>query len=148
MQSNTPARSALTLVAVLLLGGCTSPPGKPADMQVLPACGRLPNCVNSQSGRGVHAIEPLEANAGQWRQLKAWIAKQEDWEISIDDDRFLQAVVKTPLMRFRDDVQLLFFPAAQLIQVRSSSRLGISDMGTNAKRVESLRAQLARQPGR
>jgi uncharacterized protein (DUF1499 family) len=148
MQSNTPARSALTLVASLLLGGCTSPPGKPADMQVLPECGRLPNCVNSQSGSGVHAIEPLEANAGQWQQLKAWIARQENWEVTVDDDRFLQAVVKTPLMRFRDDVQLLYFPDAQLIQVRSSSRLGISDMGTNAKRVESLRAQLARQPGR
>jgi len=148
MQSNTPARSAMTLVASLLLGGCTSPPGEPADMQVLPGCGRLPNCVNSQSGRGVHAIEPLEANAGQWQQLKAWIARQENWEVSIDDDRFLQAVVKTPLMRFRDDVQLLYFPDANLIQVRSSSRLGISDMGTNAKRVESLRAQLARQPGR
>lgn len=148
MQPNTPARSALSLITALLLGGCTSPPGKPADMQVLPACGRLPNCVNSQSGRGVHAIEPIEANARQWRQLKAWIAGQEDWAISIDDDRFLQAVVKTPLMRFRDDVQLLFFPDAGLIQVRSSSRLGISDMGANAKRVETLRAQLAPQPGR
>jgi uncharacterized protein (DUF1499 family) len=117
-------------------------------MQVLPACGRLPNCVNSQSGRGVHAIEPIRANAEQWRQLKAWIAGQENWEITVDDDRFLQAVVKTPLMRFRDDVQLLFFPDARLIQVRSSSRLGISDMGTNAKRVEALRAQLAPPPGR
>jgi uncharacterized protein (DUF1499 family) len=148
MQANTTARSALTLVTALLLGGCTSPPGKPADMQVLPACGRLPNCVNSQSGRGVHAIEPIKANAEQWRQLKAWIAGQENWEITVDDDRFLQAVVKTPLMRFRDDVQLLFFPDARLIQVRSSSRLGISDMGTNAKRVEALRAQLAPPPGR
>ena len=148
MQANTTARSALTLVTALLLGGCTSPPGKPADMQVLPACGRLPNCVNSQSGRGVHAIEPIRANAEQWRHLKAWIAGQENWEITVDDDRFLQAVVKTPLMRFRDDVQLLFFPDARLIQVRSSSRLGISDMGTNAKRVEALRAQLAPPPGR
>jgi uncharacterized protein (DUF1499 family) len=148
MQANTTARSALTLVTALLLGGCTSPPGKPADMQVLPVCGRLPNCVNSQSGRGVHAIEPIRANAEQWRQLKAWIAGQENWEITVDDDRFLQAVVKTPLMRFRDDVQLLFFPDARLIQVRSSSRLGISDMGTNAKRVEALRAQLAPPPGR
>jgi uncharacterized protein (DUF1499 family) len=147
MQPNIPAWTALSLVTALLLGGCTSPPGKPVDMQVLPECGRLPNCVNSQSGRGVHAIAPLKANAQQWQQLKAWIAGQKDWAVSIDDDRFLQAVVKTPLMRFRDDVQLLFFPDAGLIQVRSSSRLGISDMGTNAKRVEKLRAQLAPQPG-
>jgi len=43
----------------------------------------------------------------------------------------------------RDDVQLLFLPEAQLIQVRSSSRLGVSDLGANAARIETLREQLA-----
>ena len=56
----------------------------------------------------------------------------------------MQAVVKTPVMKFRDDVQLLFLPDDMLIQVRSSSRLGISDLGTNARRVETLRDQLSR----
>ena len=82
------------------------------------------------------------ANLEQWQQLKAWIARQEDWEITVDDGNFLQAIVKTPVMRFRDDIQLLFLPDEQLIQVRSSSRLGLSDMGTNARRVETLREQL------
>jgi uncharacterized protein (DUF1499 family) len=45
-------------------------------------------------------------------------------------------------MGFTDDVQLLFNPQEQSIQARSSSRLGISDMGTNARRVETLREQL------
>ena len=131
-----------TLTAMLLLTGCSSLPGKPETRQVLPECGWLPNCVNSQSGRGAQASEPLRANAGQWQQLKAWIAQQEDWEITVDNDDFIQAIVKTPLMRFRDDIQLLFVPDEQLIQVRSSSRLGISDMGANARRVETLRDQL------
>ena len=56
---------------------------------------------------------------------------------------FVQAVVTTPMMRFRDDVQLLYNPQTDVIQVRSSSRLGISDMGTNRRRVESLRSHLA-----
>jgi uncharacterized protein (DUF1499 family) len=43
-------------------------------------------------------------------------------------------------------VQLLFVPAAHLIHVRSSSRLGISDLGTNARRVETLREHVARRP--
>ena len=60
----------------------------------------------------------------------------------IDDSYFIQAIVKTPLMRFRDDVQLQFDPNIGLIQVRSSSRLGISDLGTNYRRVEELRAVL------
>jgi uncharacterized protein (DUF1499 family) len=127
---------------MLLLAGCTSSPEKPQSRQTLPECGWLPNCINSQSGRGVQASQPIRANAEQWQQLKAWIAQQEDWQISVDDGNFIQAVVKTPLMGFRDDIQLLFLPDDQLIQVRSSSRLGLSDMGTNARRVETLRNQL------
>ena len=126
-------------VLAVLLGGCTSPPGKPAARDALPDCGSLPNCINSDSGRGIQAVEPLSANAEQWQFLKAWIARQEDWEIVVDDDRYLQAVVKTPVMGFRDDVLLLFLPDKQLIHVRSSSRLGLSDMGANARRVETFR---------
>jgi uncharacterized protein (DUF1499 family) len=131
-----------TLAAMLLLAGCSSSPDKPQTRQVLPECGWLPNCINSQSGRGAQASEPIRANAEQWQQLKAWIAQQEDWEITVADGNFIQAVVKTPLMGFRDDIQLLFLPDDQLIQVRSSSRLGLSDTGTNARRVETLREQL------
>jgi uncharacterized protein (DUF1499 family) len=131
------------LVVTALLAGCTSPPDKPSTLQALPECGRLPNCVNSQTGQGVHASEPIRANPEQWQKLKTWIGQQENWEITVDESHFIQAVVKTPVMRFRDDVQLLFLPSDQLIHVRSSSRLGISDMGTNARRVETLRNQLA-----
>ena len=133
-----------TLVAMLLLAGCSSSPDKPQSRQILPQCGWLPNCINSQSGRGAQASEPISANAEQWQQLKAWIAQQQDWQISVDDGNFLQAIVKTPIMKFRDDIQLLFLPEDQLIQVRSSSRIGISDLGTNARRIETLRDQLAR----
>jgi uncharacterized protein (DUF1499 family) len=99
--------------------------------------------VNTHSGRAIQSSQPLAATAGQWQQLKSWIAEQEDWEITVDDINSVPAVVKTRVMRFRDDVQLLFLPEAQLIQVRSSSRLGVSDLGANAARIETLREQLA-----
>ena len=135
-------RVSLTLAAVLLLSGCSNLPSKPENPQVLPECGWLPNCINSQSGRGAQASEPIRANAEQWKKLKAWLALQEDWEITVDDGNFMQAIVTTPLMKFRDDVQLLFLPDDQLVQVRSSSRIGLSDLGTNARRIEILRDQL------
>jgi len=94
--------------------------------------------------RSTQSGEPIRADAGQWQKLKLWITGQEDWQINIDDYNFIQDVVKTPVMRFRDDVQLLFLPDARLIQVHSSSRLGISNLGTNARRVETLRDQLSR----
>lgn len=143
MNVNMHTRRALMLSWVLLAGGCSSAPDKPAGMRELPECGALPNCVNTLSGSGLQASEPLKANAGQWQGLKSWIARQDGWEIIVDDADFVQAVVKTPVMGFRDDVQLLFLPDLQLIHVRSSSRLGLSDLGTNARRVETLRAQLA-----
>lgn len=61
----------------------------------------------------------------------------------MDEGLFLQCVATTPIMGFRDDVQLLYQPDALLIQVRSSSRMGFSDMGANRQRVEALRRELA-----
>ena len=147
MDWNLFVRRILIVAAAGCLVGCTGPPQRPAGLEILPECGRLPNCVNSQSGQGVHAIEPIRADGGQWQALKAWIAAEQDWRVTTDEKNFLQAVVRTPLLRFRDDVQLLFLPEARLIQVRSSSRLGISDLGTNAGRVEMLRERVAGRAG-
>jgi len=135
-------RFLVLLLALGGAGGCSVAPDRPAGKATLTACGWLPNCVNSASGRRLQAVDPIEANARQWQALKVWIVRQPDWEIVIDDSSFIQAIVKTPLMRFRDDVQLQFDPDIELIQVRSSSRLGISDTGTNYRRVEALREVL------
>ena len=135
----------IPLIAIFLFG-CTSAPEKPGADAVLPPCGALPNCVNSR-GNGGSAIAPLHATAEQWQELKRWLGTQDNWTINVEEADFLQAVVKTPLMRFRDDVQLQYNPQTGVIHVRSSSRLGISDMGTNRRRVESLRAHLALEAG-
>ena len=130
-------------VTVIWLVGCTSSPDQPQAGASLPACGSLPNCVNSESGSGGKAVAPLQATEQQWQQLKQWLAAQPDWTVTNDAGDFVQAVVKTPLMRYRDDVQLRYVKDAGVIHVRSSSRLGIGDMGANRKRVEMLRAELA-----
>ena len=105
----------------------------------LSPCGNLPNCVNTQIGRGLQSSNPVNANPEQWAMLKAWIRQQKDWQIVVEDELFIQAVVSTPLLKFKDDVQLLYLVETDLIHVRSSSRLGLSDLGTNANRVEKLR---------
>ena len=133
----------LTLLpALVVAAGCSNAPNRPTSDTALPTCGWLPNCVNSESGRGLQAVDPITANDGQWHELKTWVVHQPDWEMVTDDGNFIQAIVKTPLMRFRDDVQLHFYPDIELIQVRSSSRLGISDLGTNYRRIEALREVL------
>jgi uncharacterized protein (DUF1499 family) len=130
-------------LTVFVLSACTSAPRQPATMTVLPECGWLPNCVNTQSGKGVQSAQPLAAGESRWQALKKWLGQQPDWHIVSEADNFMQLTVTTPTVGFTDDVQLLFIPSQQLIQVRSSSRLGLSDLGTNARRVEALREQLA-----
>lgn len=127
------------LLTALLLTGCTGSPEKPPAGAALPPCGPLPNCVNSESGSGGKAIDAIQASPRQWQALKSWIAGRDNWSITVDDGDFVQAVTTTPLMRYRDDVMLRFDSEDGVIQVRSSSRLGISDMGANRERVERLR---------
>ena len=94
------------------------------------------------TGEGGQAVEPLVVTPAQWRDFRQWLAVQDDWQVTQDTEVFVQAVAITPLMRFRDDVQLLYIPEEGLVHVRSSSRLGYSDMGANRKRVEELRELL------
>ncbi|NND69334.1 MAG: DUF1499 domain-containing protein [Halioglobus sp.] len=98
--------------------------------------------MSSQETRAEFQVAPLAADARQWRQLVEHVRTWDNWSLTVADEHFVQAVAVTPLMRYRDDVQLWFDAEAQLIHVRSSSRLGYGDMGANRNRVEKLRALL------
>jgi len=62
------------------------------------------------------------------------------------DADYLYAQYTTALMKFVDDVEFWYDPAAQAIQVRSASRVGKGDMGVNRKRVEAVRTALTASP--
>ena len=59
---------------------------------------------------------------------------------------YVYAQYTTPLMRFVDDVEFWFDPVANVIQVRSASRIGKGDRGVNRKRIEMVREALAAAP--
>ncbi len=61
------------------------------------------------------------------------------------DAGYIYAQFTTPLMKYTDDVEFWLDPAAGVVQVRSASRLGESDLGANRQRIEAIRAHLARQ---
>ena len=56
---------------------------------------------------------------------------------------YLYAQYTTKWMRFIDDTEFWFDPAAGVIQVRSASRLGSEDMNVNRERIEAVRQRLA-----
>jgi uncharacterized protein (DUF1499 family) len=55
---------------------------------------------------------------------------------------YLRAEFTTRWLRFTDDAEFWFDPAAGVVHVRSASRLGREDLGVNRQRVEQLRARL------
>ena len=57
-------------------------------------------------------------------------------------NNYWHAVVRSLVFRFPDDLEILQIPNEKVIQVRSASRVGVSDLGVNKKRVDSLYNQL------
>ncbi len=55
---------------------------------------------------------------------------------------YLYAQFTTRLMKYTDDVEFWFDPAAGVVQVRSASRVGRKDFDVNRQRVELVRARL------
>ena len=59
-----------------------------------------------------------------------------------ETDNYLYAEFKSKLMGFVDDVEFYRDTEANVVHVRSASRLGQSDAGVNRKRVEEIRSKL------
>lgn len=105
----------------------------------LAPCPSTPNCVSSELGTPAsHSIAPLDG--GSWDKLPGAI-EEAGGDIIARTDSYIAAEFETPLMRFVDDVE--FRKAGDAVHVRSASRVGKSDLGANAKRIEQLRAALS-----
>lgn len=106
----------------------------------LAACPGTPNCVNSQSEGGKEKIEPLPAVS--IAEIKKVVEGMERTTIIEESDNYLYAEFKSKLMGFVDDVEFYLDSGANVVHVRSASRLGQSDAGVNRKRVEEIRSKL------
>lgn len=59
---------------------------------------------------------------------------------------YLHAQFETRWMKFVDDTEFWFDAKANVVQVRSASRVGRKDFDVNRQRVEAIRARLASAP--
>lgn len=112
----------------------------------LAACPNSPNCVSSQSSDVDHSIAPLTYSSTPEQaiaKLKSVIQSLPRTKIITESNDYLYAEFKSALMGFVDDVEFYLDRKANVIQVRSASRLGQSDLGVNRKRIETIRAKLA-----
>jgi uncharacterized protein (DUF1499 family) len=78
-----------------------------------------------------------------WQALMSYVEAQPRYTIKVLADDYLRVESRTRLFRFVDDVEFHFRPATGEIAMRSASRVGYSDLGTNRRRLESIRDALA-----
>lgn len=117
---------------------------------------KTPNSVSSQADlwpgdaqQDYARIEPLAlvgSGPQTLQRLQAVLQATPGAVVVKADTDYLYAIFTTRLMKYTDDVEFWFDPAAQVVHVRSASRLGRKDLGANRARVEVLRAQLQQRP--
>jgi uncharacterized protein (DUF1499 family) len=109
-------------------------------------CPNSPNCVSSQSIDAEHKIAPLSYTgepAKALADLKSVISSLPRTKIITANDNYIYAEFTSALMGYVDDVEFYLNTDKQIIEVRSASRLGESDLGVNRDRIETIRAKVA-----
>lgn len=78
------------------------------------------------------------------QKLAVVLALSEGTVVVKNETDYLYAQSTTALMRYTDDLEFWLDRANNVIQVRSASRIGKSDLGKNRQRIESIRESFNR----
>lgn len=106
------------------------------------ACPEKPNCVNSQTINDMHKVEawtvgyPPDETMSRFIVASSRVGK---FKIVKKTKNYLHLVFYTALFRFPDDLELFQKNGTFIVHLRSASRVGYSDLGTNRKRIETLK---------
>lgn len=82
------------------------------------------------------------------------VAKDSGWEIRLTEavpgapgQGIIEATATTRLFKFKDDVTITVLSenGTSVVNVRSKSRIGKGDLGTNARRIRAFQAELAKR---
>jgi uncharacterized protein (DUF1499 family) len=136
----------IVLTSLILFTGCTGAiPKLGIENGQLTQCPTTPNCVNSQAEDKKHYIEPI-LTTGTPLEVKNTILKilneLKRSKIIVAEDNYIRAEFTSKVIRFVDDVEFYFSDTKSkemIINVRSASRVGHSDLGVNRKRIEQIR---------
>ncbi|MBA4142698.1 MAG: DUF1499 domain-containing protein [Nitrosospira sp.] len=128
----------------------------PADLGVhdgkLKPPSKTPNSVSSQASlypdhpqRAYADIAPLSLKDDPHATLDriaSIVTDMNGAKIVKREPGYLYVQFTTRMMKYVDDAEFWFDPASEVIHVRSSSRLGKSDLGVNRERIEFIRHKL------
>jgi uncharacterized protein (DUF1499 family) len=132
------------LAVVVMFAYMSATSRRPGNLGIvngrLPPCPASPNCVCSQDDDPGHHTEPIRyRGTDPIGQLSSAVGAMSGGKVITSSDNYLHAEFTSLLFRFVDDVEFQVDPETKMIQCRSASRVGHSDLGVNRKRVEALR---------
>ncbi len=114
-------------------------------------CPDSPNCVSSLADQEdvEHYIQPYQlelSTENAFPRIVEYLESRSDVKIfEKEDGVYIHAVFISKIMRFKDDVEFQFKSndsAGSVIDIRSASRIGHSDLGANRSRMEEIREYL------
>jgi uncharacterized protein (DUF1499 family) len=98
-------------------------------------------------------LQPQRIDAPPARVFDAALASAQalGWDVAATDRDAgrIEAVATTRVFRFKDDVTITVAPegSGSVVNIRSHSRVGKGDLGTNARRIRRFQADLGRRVG-
>jgi len=136
-----------SLMLVTTLWGCS---GNHRERQSGESSGSLdcpdtPNCVSSLAKNPKYRIEPFKLKKDpetSWDIVQKTVGSLPRTKLVLADNSDIHAECRSLIFRFVDDLTLHLTPANGIINIRSASRTGYSDLGVNRRRVENLRKKL------
>ena len=142
----------ITALAVVLWGALrwgnsrTQPPQNigTANGRLAP-CPDTPNCISTDDNSG-HDVLPLpldQSRDAAMADIQAAVESMPGSRVVTVADGYVHAEFRSIVFGFVDDVEFLVDEPNGRIDVRSASRIGYSDLGTNRRRVEDIRRRLA-----
>ncbi|WP_017293618.1 DUF1499 domain-containing protein [Geminocystis herdmanii] len=108
----------------------------------LASCPPSPNCVVSQDADSSHYIKPLTYQLDRTQAYDSFLkilSVVPDTKIVEQKDNYIRTESRSKIMGFVDDAEFYFPEGEKVIQWRSASRLGESDLGVNRRRLEQIR---------
>ena len=144
----------LLLFAVPLLASCgaETPTNLGVEGGRLAPCPDTPNCVSTQEEAedADHYMNPISFSGSAGEAMEAVARTVEEMpraEIVQSEDDYLRAEFTSRIFRFVDDVEFRADSETGLIDFRSASRVGRSDMDVNRERMTEITATLEARLG-
>jgi uncharacterized protein (DUF1499 family) len=114
-----------------------------------------PNFVSSKSQFSERYVEPIvlpeniDVN-NAFKMILDLAEKQNGWKLVNSGDQWAHFECSTQWMNFVDDLAIKLNSKEEnlwVIDIKSASRLGYSDLETNRKRIENFKDLISKQPG-